>query len=285
VTSQRDAQIERGIEVPEIVERLAERRTEKLKRTTEVERLRLTKQTCAPAPTPAWVDERLAHLGASLRENNPAAAKALADLVGGQIVVTEIRKAGRERCYWQGRFTICTTAVVRALLKRSAEDMSAAPSAPPSEEIVIDFREPHQFEIESETAKELWDKDWLMVDIAKEMNKAKSYVRKLIKHWFESRQLPVPDGRGRRSTLPKKRRAPPMFESLAAPVGALLNEGPLIQEIAERIGCCSATITKVIDYRRAKHGLSIPDGRTRRKSLDHKVSYPRRPDDGDSAAA
>ena len=96
-----------------------------------------------------------------------------------------------------------------------------APSEPPSEEIVIDFREPHQYEIEAEIAKELWDKDWLMVDIAKELHKKKSYVRKLIKYWFESRQLPVPDGRGRRSTLARKHQVPPMFESLAAPVEAL----------------------------------------------------------------
>jgi site-specific DNA recombinase len=278
-------QIERGIDVPEIVERLTERRAEKRKWTTEVERLRLTKQTCAAAPTPAWVDERLAHLGESLRESSPAAAKALADLVGGQIVVTEIRKPGRERYYWQGRFTISITAVVRAVLKRSAEDMSAAPNEPPSYEIVIDFREPHRYEIESETAKELWDKGWLMIDIAREMKKKQSYVRKLIKYWFESRQLPIPDGRGRRSTLAKKHQVPPMFESLATPVEALLKEGLLIEEIAERVGCCTATVAKVIDFLRAKHGLSIPDGRTRRKSLDHKVSQPRRPEEGDSAAA
>jgi transposase len=163
-----------------------------------------------------------------------------------------------------------------------------ATSEPTSKVIVIDFREPRQFEIECEDAKELWDKGWLMLDIAKEMHKHKSYVTKLIKHWFEVRQLKAPDGRGRRSTLEKKHRVPPMFEALADSVESLLDEGLLIQEIAEQLGCCHETVTKVIEFLRVNRGLSIPDGRTRRKSLDRKTSDSHRPEpnsDGDVAPA
>ena len=134
--------------------------------------------------------------------------------------------------------------------------------------------QPAQYEVESERAKELFDKNWLMIRIAQEMGRKKSYVRKLIKHWFESRGLPVPDGRARRSGLTQKHQVPPTFEALADPVEALLKEDLLIQEIADRLGCCPETVTKVIDYLRTVRGLSIPDGRTRRKTLEHKVSRP-----------
>jgi site-specific DNA recombinase len=186
----------------------------------------------------------------------------------------------------QGRFAVRVAAAVEILV--GSPSGTPKDGADAGEEIVIDFREAPQYEAESERAKELFDKGWLMIRIAKEMGKKKSYVRKLVVYWFDSRGLPVPDGRSRRSTLGQKHQLPPMFEALADPVQAFLQEGLLIGEIAERLGCCHETITKVIDYLRTTGGLSIPDGRTRRKGLAHKVSHPRRgrPDaaGGDSAA-
>ena len=82
-------QVEKGNDVPELTQRLAERRLEKRDRTETVERLRRACENRRPAPTEAWVDEQLARLGKVLSDDNPAAAHALHDLVGGQIVVTE----------------------------------------------------------------------------------------------------------------------------------------------------------------------------------------------------
>jgi DNA invertase Pin-like site-specific DNA recombinase len=275
---------------PELNERLVERRAEKQKLTENVDRLRRANTSRPAEPTEAWVNDRLRHLDEVLHQATPAAALALRNLVGGQIVVTEIRQPSQKRHYLQGRFTIRVSAIVHALLGGQGD--SGQPSSDSSdtfgEEIVIDFREPPQYEDESERAKELFDKDWLMVRIAREMGKTKSYVRKLIKHWFESHGLPVPDGRSRRSTLKEKHQVPPMFEALADPVAALLKEDLLIEEIAARLRCCRETITKVIEYLRTVRGLDIPDGRTRRKGLDHKVSPPRgdgKPHDDDHAAA
>jgi hypothetical protein len=274
-------QVENGIDVPELVQRLAERRLEKQEWTEKLERLRRACENRRPAPTEAWVDEQLRHLGETLSADNPAAAHALGDLVGGQIAVTEIRRPDRERHYWQGRFTVRTAAVARALVSTGNEACNPLPAEADvsGEEIVIDFRKPAQYEVESERAKELFDQNWLMVRIAREMGKKKSYVRKLIKYWFESRGLPVPDGRSRRSTLEQKHCVPPTFEALADPVLALLREDLLIEEIAARLGVCRDTITKVIKYLRTVHGLDIPDGRTRRKTLEHKVSGPHRCDE------
>ena len=222
------------------------------------------------------MNERLVSLGEVLSEGTPAAAHALRDLVGGQIVVTEIRQPDRQRHYLQGRFTIRAAAVAQALVGASNDVRAAGPAeaGAAGEEIIIDFRPPAQYEAESERAKELLDKGWLMVRIGEAMGKKKSYVRRLIEHWFTSHGLPVPDGRSRRSTLEQKHRVPPTFEALADSVLTLLHEGLLIEEIAARLDVCRDTITKVMKYLRTVRGLNIPDGRTRRKSLDHKVSRP-----------
>ena len=266
--------IENGQGGPELDERLAQRRAEKRGLTERVERLRRADQNRPPLPTQAWVDEQLRNLGEVLSQGTPAAAHALRDLVGGRIVVTEVRLPGRERHYLQGRFTIRVAAVVQALVG-TLGNLPQDDNVSHGEEIVIDFREPPAYEAESEQAKALWDQGWMMTRIGKEMGKAKSYVRKLIAFWFTSRGLPVPDGRSRRANLAQKHLLPPLFEALADPVERLLQEGLLIGEIAERLGCCRDTVTKVIKCLRATRGLLIPDGRTRRKGLSRKVSRPK----------
>ena len=73
-------------------------------------------QNQRPLPTETWVNDQLRHLGEVLASKNPAAAHALRNLVGGQIVVTKIRRPGHERHYLQGRFVIGTAAVATSLL-------------------------------------------------------------------------------------------------------------------------------------------------------------------------
>jgi hypothetical protein len=274
--------IELGEGGAELDGRLAQRRTQKNELVEKIERLQRSHRDQPTPPTASSVQEALRRLRDVLAQGVPAAAHALRDLVGGEIVVTEIRQPGRQRHHLQGRFTVRSEALVRAALDADAK--SAETTSSPGtvgEEIVIDFREPPQYEAESERAKALWDQDWLMIDIAKEIGKNKSYARKLIAFWFRSRDLPIPDGRSRRSHLDQKHQIPPMFEALADQVEAFLNEGLLIQEIAERSACCKDTVTKVIKYLRRVRGLSIPDGRTRRKELERKVSHPRRSPPGE----
>jgi transposase len=141
--------------------------------------------------------------------------------------------------------------------------------------------------VESERAKELYDQNWIMVRIAAEMGRKKSYVTKLVKHWFESRGLPFPDGRSRRSTLAQKHQEAPSFQAIGDDVKKLLDEGLLIQEIAQRLNCNKDTVTKAKAYWYTSHGFPVPDGRTRRKTLVHKVSHPRHcaGDDQGSVAA
>ena len=104
----------------------------------------------------------------------------------------------------------------------------------------------------------------------------KSKITKLMKHAANKRGVPYEDGRRRRQRLSRKSSEPANFELIADGVYRMLNEDRLIGDIAEHFGVSNNHITKVIEYLRKTRGLEIPDGRTRRKSLEKKNRAPRR---------
>jgi len=271
--------VENGRGGPEVDERLTQRRSEKRKLTEKVERLRRANQGPPAAPTAAWVDEQLQKLGKSLTQATPAAAHALRNLVGGQITVREIRQEGRQRHYLQGRCVVRCSAVAQGLLAGTdvADQVPAEESAALGDVIVIDFREPPQYQVESERAKELLDRGWLMTRIGQEMHKAKSYVRKLIAFWHTSRGLPVPDGRARRATLAEKHSKCPLYQQISDEVMCLYHQHLLLEEIAARLTIDRNTVTAAVRWWHLSRGLPVPDGRARRKDLEVKSKDSPRP--------
>ena len=73
-----------------------------------------------------------------------------------------------------------------------------------------------------------------------------------------------------------------MYQRISDQVKQLCDDGLLLGEIAEQLTCDHNTITKARAYWHESRGLEVPDGRTRRKSLERKVSKPR-PADGDDS--
>jgi len=112
-------------------------------------------------------------------------------------------------------------------------------------------------------------------EIAEQLGCKPSRVTKLLKIWFESRGLQVPNQYERRRRL-AARCKPHKYQLLAAQAKALWDDGLLILEIASRLGCNRATARSAVKEWYVSRGLPIPDGRGRRKSLDRKVSHPRR---------
>jgi len=266
--------IENGDDMPELVVRLSERRSEKQELTTRVERLRRADDGRRPEPTAAWVDEQLCHLGSTLSDTSPAAAYALRDLVGGQIVVTEVRRPDRQRHYLQGRFAITSTALVSGLVG-SAEGTDAdavSDSDGLVEEIVIDFREPSEIEALSEQAKKLYDEGMPNAEIAEHLGCSRSRLTAILKHWFKSRSLKMPDGRSRRASLKKKHLEPPLYQEIADDVMCLYNQDVFMQDIADQLNVDRNTVTSAVRWWHESRGLPIPDGRTRRKRLNRKTS-------------
>jgi DNA invertase Pin-like site-specific DNA recombinase len=272
-------QVEDGVDDPSIRDRLAERREER--RTLSKRRDVLRRANAQPRhePTEAWLREQLQNLGATLREGNPAAAVALRELVGGAIVVTEIRCEGRKRFHLQGRFTIRSAAVVNLLTGAAdSETQTGTGLEPgPSEEIVIDFVKENPLDASADQVKEFCDQGLMNVEIAQRLECSRSQVTKLLHHWFESRGLEMPDGRARRSTLARKQLVAPQYQQLADGAKELWDRGLLMAEIAMALDCDRNTVTSAIGYWHASRGLETPDGRSRRKELDRKVSRPAPP--------
>jgi len=261
---------------PELKKRLAERRAEKRALIARTERLARVDDSRPPEPTEAWVDQGLRNLGEMLAGGTPAAALSLRNLIGGKIVVREIREAGRKRNFLRGQFTIAIDRTVNVLTGSALDpdDTSGPRIEGTVEEIVIDFRDPLEIDAQADRAKQLYDEGMMNAQIAQEMGVSRSRVTKLLRHWFESRGLAMPDGRSRRSTLWQKQMDTPQYQEIADEVMRLCDRGELLQEIAEKLGVDRNTITSAIRWWHESRGLPVPDGRSRRKELKRKTSSP-----------
>jgi transposase len=268
--------IENGHDDPDVKRRLDERRAERRDLSETIKRLKQASEHCGPPPDEDWVRERLEQLGATLNGDTPAAAYALRGLVGGSIVVTEIREDDRKRFYLQGRFTLCTNLLADAVASQctGGEDNESG-TANVTEDIMIDFVDPNPLDAESERAKELYDEGLMNVEIHEQLGYSKSKVTKLLKHWFESRGQQKPDGRSRRSKLKRKHSEPPLYQRISNEVKRLCDGPWLLGEIAAQLNCDPNTVTKALAFWHESRGLEVPDGRTRRKTLDRKVPKPR----------
>ena len=262
--------IEAGHGGPELDERLSQRREERRGFAERVERLSQVDENRPPQPTASWVVEQLGKLNEVLRNATPAAAHALRDLVGGVIVVDEIREPGRKRFYLQGRFTIASSEIATTLPGSTSHGVAQEVPDGLAEEVVIDFREPQTIVVESEQAKLLYDQGLMNCEIAKQLGCSRSRLTKILKYWFESRGLVMPDGRSRRSSLEKKHLELPYYQQIADEVMLLFEQDMLLGDIAAQLGCDKNTVTSSIRWWHEQRDLPVPDGRTRRKSLEVK---------------
>ncbi|MCB9922379.1 MAG: recombinase family protein [Planctomycetaceae bacterium] len=276
--------VENGYEDSGLKERLSQRRSERREQLKTIDRLKKTREQGSHEPTEEWLRSELKQLGRELRTDIPAAAIALRNLVGGKIVVTEVSNDGRKRHDLQGRFTIKVDSVAAAVagFSLAPETIQDSSTSNLSEPIVIDFVDPSPLEGPSEEAKRFYDMKLMNSEIAKRMCISKSQVTKLLKYWFESRALTMPDGRSRRSTLKRKHSEPPLYQRISDQVKQLCDDGLLLGVIAKRLKCDRNTITKAITYWYESRELEAPDGRTRRKTLDRKREKRRGDEDRDS---
>ena len=266
--------IEDGSEDPNIEQRLEERYSERRALAKRQKQLRHADENRGSAPTEEWLPDRLQQLGKCLNGENPAATYALRALVGGKIVVKEIRREGRKRHHLQGRFTMRSNSVANLVAGHTefTDSESAEQHDGISNEIVVDFVDPNPLDLDADKAKELYDKRLLRIEIAGHLGCSKSRVTKLLKHWFESRDLVMPDGRSQRATLKKKHLEPPLYQKIADEVMVLYRQEMLLQDIADRLDVDRNTVTAAVRWWHEAHDLPVPDGRARRKELERKVS-------------
>lgn len=265
---------------PDVQERLAQRRAERRQLEDKLELLRCKATQTPQEPTLEWVKEELQHLHDVLASPTPAAVFALHDLVGGRIVVEEIREEGRKRFYLRGTFSIQLGRVLD-VLGTGAEQQADSESIL-EETITIDFVDQDPMNAKAELAKALRDQGLPHQEIARKMGCWPSQVTKYFRHWEKMHGQPLP---------PRPRKADQQslkHQQIADEVMRLVGEGLLLQEIAEQLGIGRDLVTKAFQWWHTSRGLAVPDGRARRKTLDRKSSKPRQPpraDEGGPPAA
>jgi DNA invertase Pin-like site-specific DNA recombinase len=198
-----------------------------------------------------------------LDEDGRAAREFIALLVGGRIDLYQQGERVPQRGWLQGRFRV-------RLLPYLLGGLTGLPEAGTSDagvEVLIDYREPPGYEDEAERAKQLYDQGLLHSQIAEALHCGRNWVTKLLRRWFESRGLPVPDGRRRRATLPKKQVGPTLYQRLADGAKALWDEGQSDVQIAARLGCSPPTAAAVVSHWYTSRGLKAPSHAERRAAL------------------
>jgi len=209
-------------DLPAIRQRHKERVKEKNALTVELRQLdRTTEQDQDRRididPTEEWVMNQLRSLADVLTAGTPAAALALRELVGGQIVVEEIREPGRKRYFLRGRFTIKSNLLAKVICPSSVDPatVDGEEAGELAEEIVIDFVDADPLDELAEKAKQLYDQDLSNQEISRQMNCSKSQITKLLGHWSELHSQPLPDGRSRRWKLPRAPQVVPAYQQIA----------------------------------------------------------------------
>lgn len=241
----------------ELTARLAVRRRVRAELEAKLARLNASAREVEP-PTREWVAERVAELGDVLRAGGADAATALRRLVGGHITVAEATSLERKRKHLVGTFTL---AAADALTDGS----SGASARPASGETVrVAFNaEPPWAAVAAEVKAE-YDAGIDFRGIAAKLGCPSPWVAKALAWWHTTRGLPKPDGRTERSRLTT---CPSLAESLADRAKAMWDEDHPLQHIAGVLGCDRNTVTAAVRHWFQSRGLSLLDGRSRRKEV------------------
>jgi site-specific DNA recombinase len=188
-------------------------------------------------------------------------------LTGGRIELFQMGERKAQQGWLQGRFRVRVLSVLVA----QATGLQVVESAE-GPEVVLDYREPTESEQWADKVKEFYDEGLLIKDIASRLGINRNLASLALACWFKQRGLEVPDGRSRRATLRQKHLQAPPY--IAEQVKELYDQGLLLQEIASRLQYDPNTITSAVAYWFGSRGLAVPDGRSRRKTLDKKTASP-----------
>jgi DNA invertase Pin-like site-specific DNA recombinase len=235
----------------------------------------LEKQAGQPvlAPTEEQVRTLIIQMGQVLEDaalqtdENLAPARELIDLLtGGRIDLEQQGERRPQRGWLRGRFRVrLLTAVVSKLagVALSADGDGV--------EVTIDYREPTEAEQWADRVKERYDRGQLINVIAAELGIRRNLARLALAAWSERTGEVLPDGRSRRQSLANPQSEPPLYQRVADAVKRLLDEGILMQEVAQRLNIDRNTMTAAMRFWYRSRGLEAPDGRGRRKELPRKV--------------
>jgi hypothetical protein len=250
--------------VPELRSRVEQRRAERDSLCAKIDKLRRDLTEARTKITPDWIAAQLSDLRSLLLNRVPAAAHSLRKLVGGAIVVHEVRKSESQRFHLEGVLNLHLTALSEAI----GCDKSVIKQSQNCETVVIEFRNPHRYELLSNDVKHLWDEGSTERQIRELLCCSRTLIDRALQFWHDSRGLDRPDGRGCRARLKGRRKADQLRDEI---IGQYYQDIPVLK-IAESFGCCPEIVREAIEKWHIEHGLEVLDGRTRRRQIRLKSS-------------
>ncbi|QEG24785.1 recombinase family protein [Mariniblastus fucicola] len=254
------------IEIAESDEILGELRAERQEVTSRLARLNRDSSLEVQIPTFEETVKKLKTLADSLlnsiRAKDPAVLgrfrRVLRLLVGGEIELHQAGSIEPRQGWLRAEFDICLGAVLT--------DGSGLDDKQPSRRVSIDFNRPCPFQAEADEAYRLDTAEELpRKEIGSRLGCSKSKITKLLKYAYDQRGEVFVDGRSRRAAIAPPN--PPAYDRIGDRVMELYRQDRLLQVIANDVGVCKDTITKVVRIWHEENNVPLEDGRTRRKRL------------------
>jgi DNA invertase Pin-like site-specific DNA recombinase len=217
-----------------------------------------------PASTLPLIQDKLNFIATAI--GNDTLSKIPWVKILGAIELLEVDTIGHKRKHFAG-FLKLETSRLLSLVTDGSEILSDGCD----EEVLLDFiGDPEWFDFKDRIL-ELHAKKMKHREIGKALGCPRGWVTLVLKHHAAESGIPHVDGRKLKKRLGKLTVA----MKIADQAKALMDEGWLLQEIAKKFGCCRDIITAAVKQWYSSRGLPVPDGRTRRKSLERKSSKKR----------
>jgi DNA invertase Pin-like site-specific DNA recombinase len=239
----------------------------------EVEAERAAMEAAQAEPTAAPNKDEVGRLLVEMADILAAAAQAegaagpareiVEMLTGGRIELEQQGLRRAHRGWLRGRFQVRLLTCLHARATRRA----GAGRDEPDVEVTIDYRAPSSLADEADRAKLWYDEGLLNKQIAQRMGCARNWITKILRYWFESRGLTMPDGRARRSTLVQKQMGPVLYRKLSGPAKALWDEGLADVQIAAQLGCSPPTAAAAVAFWHTSRGLEAPSHEDRQAAV------------------
>lgn len=188
----------------------------------------------------------------------------------GEIMLLEVETPGRKRKHFLGVGNISTLRLAEMISGNQGQLGEAC-----DEEIMLEFMDlPHWMDHVPEIMR-LYNEGVKDRDIAKRLGIPRCWIAQARKYDAESSGKEFIDGRKLKARLDNVTFA----KKYAEQVKEMLDKGMLLQDIARDLDLDRNVITWAKNYWYESRGLTPPDGRTRRKSLDKKCSDPPKEED------
>lgn len=197
-------------------------------------------------------------------------------MTGGRIELEQAGEASAPRGWLRGRFR-CN------VIAAATSEFGGRPLREQDEGswIEIEYREdePTLPQVVVDQIAEQYQAGTLIKQIAKNFQLNRNSVSTALDAWFSARGEVRPDGRSRRKDLPVKHLDPSAYHVHSEAVKAAADRGLLFRQIAAELKIGIDAVTSAWAYWHTSRGLTVPDGRTRRKSLPRTGCSTREPTD------